>query len=349
MPILEGFELLESVQDATAMWGNDQVVKNFTAKADTANAILSKQTAKNEALTSTEKDNGTIKVRWMNFTDETVSTFVNATGPEVCDLDGAEVTSGTKTYALDTFVEKSFKVEETGSGFGHGFRGLDADFQQAVTIGLLKTRKALVEDLNKRVLAKLDTFTGTNKYYTATFKDAATPTGDTIIPAASFNARTVLPYLARVQMMNKYVDPYILDGGLLYDDFYISQFGSTASDSVKLQSLFGQFDITQDMWGFSEASLDDRMYLIDKNAVGLFHKHHIATGAVINRPGDRKDYTMALPELGNDVTADVHYQYKCEGNKYFHVWKLVLRYGLLANPVIEDTDLTGVLAFRKGA
>jgi hypothetical protein len=26
-----------------------------------------------------------------------------------------------------------------------------------------------------------------------------------------------------------------------------------------------------------------------------------------------------------------------------------LRYGLLANPVIEDTDLTGVLAFRKGA
>lgn len=348
MPVLEGYELLEAREDVETMWGQDQIRKNFTAKADSANAILNRQTATSAALTSTEKDYD-VRVRWMNFLDNTVQTFDPAVGPEVCNLDGPELVSDSATYTLDTYVEKSFKVLETGSATGAGFRSLDADFQQAVTIGMLKTRKALVEDLNRRVLAKLDTFTGTNKYMGPYADDATTPTGDTIIPAADYGVRKLLPYLARVQMMNRYVDPYVLDGGLLWDDLYIAQFGAQGADTVQLRDLISQTEIVEDMWGFSQAGVEDRSYLIDKNAIGLFTKHHIPMGAPINRPNDRRDYAMALPELGNNVVADVHYQYKCEDNKYYHVWKLVLRYGLLANPVIEDTALTGVLAFRTGA
>jgi hypothetical protein len=347
----DDIKLLELRTSLERMWGDSQIKKNYTAKADTLNAILARQTASDAGTAAVDKDHD-VAVKWLTMADQTVTTFdaSSATGPAVCAIDGGELGADSKSYKLTLGTSLGFKIEETGSGFGNGLRGIDSTFAEHVNLGLLKVRKQLVEDANARVLAKLDTFTGTNKYMTATFKDdTTTPTGDTIIPAASYNARTVLPYLARVQMMNKYVDPYLLDGGLLFDDFYLSQLGSTGSDAIKLQNVFNQFDITQDMWGFSEASLDDRMYLVDKNAVAFFSKNHYTAQPRNLGIDGLVNYTMPLPELGNKMAADVVYQFKCENNKYYHVWKLILRYDLLSNPVIEDTDLTGVLAFRKGA
>ncbi|WP_187260742.1 hypothetical protein [Pontibacter beigongshangensis] len=328
------------------MWGDAQMRKNFTAKADTLNAIIQKQTANGQALNGQRDKDVDVRVTWLTLGDETVQTFDPiATGPAVCSIDGPELQAGAQDYRLTIGTEKTFKIEETGSAWGEGLRDVDVSFQQLVAQGLLETRKALVEDANSRIIAKLDTFAGVNKYlggYTAA-------DGDTTIPAADYSARTLLPYLARVQMMNRYVDPYILDGGLLWDDMFISAVGATGADQVRLQSLFGQFDITEDMWGFAKAGVDDRAFLVDRNAVGFFSKNHYTRAVRELGVNGLYNYSMPLPELGNRVEADVVYQFKCIDDKYYHVYKLILRYDLLQNPIIGDADLTGVLAFRKGA
>lgn len=333
------------------MWGDAQMRKNYTAKADSLNAIINRQTANGQALNNPRDKDVDVRVNWLKLGDETVQTFDPIlVGPAVCSIDGPELEAGSQDYRLRIGAEKTFMIEETGSAWGEGLRDVDVTFQQLVAQGLLQTRKALVEDANVRVLAKLDSFSGGNKYTTATYTDnPTTPTGDTIIPAADFNARTLLPYLARVQMMNRYVDPYILDGGLLWDDMFIAQVGAAGTDQVKLQSLFGQFDITEDMWNFAKAAVDDRAYLVDRNAVAFFSKNHYTTAVRELGVNGLYNYAMPLPELSGNHYADVVYQFKCIDDKYYHVYKLILRYDLLLNPVIGDADLTGVLAFRKGA
>jgi hypothetical protein len=341
----DDIKLLEIRTRMENMWGDAQVRKNYTAKVDSLNAILGKQTASNAALSASDKDYD-VAVDWINLADATVSSFDPAVGPAVCGIDGPELQAGRQTYKLTIGSEKSFKVEETGSMDGGGLRGIDATFAEIVSRGLLQTRKALVEDANKRVLAKLDTFSGTNKYLGGFAADGIS--GDTVIPSADFGARKVLPYLSRVQLMNKYVDPYVLDGGLLWDDLYLAQAGSTGSDAIALRTLTGQFDIREDMWNFANAGVDNKLYLVDSNAVAFFSKNHFSAQPRELGINGLVNYSMPLPEL-NGVSADVVYQFKCENNKYYHVWKLMLRYDLLLNPVIGDADLTGVLAFQKGA
>lgn len=348
MPALDDAKLLTTRVRMEAMWGDAQVRKNFTAKAETLNAILSHQTATGTLLTG--RKDADIEVNWLSLADQTVTTFNPATGYEICNLDGPELEAGKKPYTLSLGAQKSFTVVEDGSADKAGLRGLDAEFEEMVARGLLQTRKALVEHANKSAIAKLDSYTGTNKYTAGPYADdTTTPTGDTIIPAADYGVRKLLPYLARVQQMNNYLDPYILDGGLLWDDIYLAQVGAVGDAQVKLQALTSQFDITEDLFGFSAAGVEDRSYLVDRSAVAFFSKNHYPTGGIINRSETRKDYTIALPELGNRVYADVEYQYKCEANVWKHVWQLSLRYDLLDNPTIGDAALTGVLAFRKGA
>lgn len=351
----DALKLREVRTTMEAMWGDSQLRKNFTAKADTLNAILTKQTANGQVLNNPRDKDYDVRVNWLTLGDETVQVFDPIlVGPAVCAIDGPELQAGSKDYRLTIGTEKTFKIEETGSAWGEGLRGVDITFQQLVAQGLLETKKALVEDANSRTIAKLDTFTGTNKYMggyvsTTTSGTVVTDTGDTIIPAADYGARKLLPYFARVQMMNKYSDSYILDGGLLWDDIYISQFGAQGADTVQLQTLFNQFDITEDMWGFAKAAVDDRSYMVDRNAVAFFSKNHYTTAIRELGVNGLYNYSMPLPELGNRVEADVVYQFKCIDDKYYHVYKLILRYDLLQNPVIGDQDLTGVLAFRKGA
>lgn len=332
------------------MWGDDQLRKNFTAKADLLNAILNHQTATATRLTDTNKDYD-LKVNWFRLADETVGSFdPTVKGPARCNIDGPELIAADKEYKLRFGTTKSFKIEETGSTDKDGLRGIDANLAEMAARGMLQARKALVEEMAKNTAVKLDSFAGKNKYTAGEYADdATTPTGDTIIPAADFGAYKVLPYLAAVQDMNSYVNPYILDSGLLYRDMYMARVGDTAANRVEMQTLFGQFDITQDMKNFAAAGLADRLYLVDASAVAFFSKNQFTTTPRDLGINGLVNYAIPLPELGNNVYADVVYQFKCEDDKYYHVWQLEARYDLLDNPTIADPDLTGVLAFRKGA
>lgn len=198
--------------------------------------------------------------------------------PTDCVLNYAEVDTTSKQYALTRCRNGGFSMPE---------RAWETNPLNATNVAAKATlmeEKKLVEDLNQRVHAVLNTPANLTPYDDGRYPLDG-PSVTVQIPAAHATSR-IFSYLSRVAQRIGMVDPYLIYGGALwelYQDINLSITDPNGQSNARKAALIrGYGDFTMD------ATLGaEKFFLVEANVL-----------AILNRP----DWTNTAPRLiGGDL------------------------------------------------
>lgn len=320
-------------------WKEPQYSKAYSANGETAKAVMENQTATFAPLEDPEKLKD-VSVNWVEFCDTDVTETQAA---DQCPMDAPcpEGESKSVNYALDIFLEKCYSVNED--------KLEDNIFspEDVIAKGLMNVQKSMIEAFNKKVIAKLVANLGVNPYVDEEYGVYNPATGFTEIEKDKFNFESFYPYLAMILALNKSDNVYMIDGGNLYRQAMLARAYALNDDGKTDQALFELYALYQDIFGFAATGNSASTFVIDKGAVAIATRaKYPVTPRWIGGTVQQTRYQIPLEQLPG-VALDVAYAPVCSNDQIVHKWNFKLRAGVFVNPLICDTDNTGILGFKK--
>lgn len=328
---------LEVKERAANIWDDSgSITADYIATVDTAQAILTRQTARMRILEQPDKDRE-LKVWWPDYcsTDEPTDC------DDQCDFTGPTAGTQCKDYALNECFQVKWSWTE------EQFRTSEMEPAEFEAVMLLRAMKRMDEFVNKKAQQLLDAQAGVNKYA----DQYEVVDGDTYIPASGWTP-DLAAYLFMVARKNRIQLPNMANGDNLAQlAFLVSlqttdPFGQSAQAKLaKLGNMSWDISLDDNVGAGSKVS-----YLWNSNAVVIANKaRNLAypSGRWIDNP--RVFWgTMASRNLPK-ITYDFFMKDTCVSNSDVrHDRMLSFRGGFFGNPVGCDNDLTGVLKFICG-
>lgn len=321
-----------------AIWLDNQTKQDYVPEIGVLETLRKEQTARLEELKTPNKDK-TLRVWWLvqcNLTAEDCDDDADD-----CDFSGPEVQEKCEDYALDICVSTTFSIED------NVFRTNEANAQEALALQMLAGLKVLDEKLTQKVTAKLNTFVGVNQYNDG----IGTVSGVTTYIPANFWGQDMYGYFARVRIMNKFSNPFLLHGGNLFETNWQATYNAAnanqAADKPKLNSMRSYWDL----FNIEAINAPDQVsYMIEKGSIAFANKaRYPLNNPITYQFGKRWSIeSSALP----GVYYDVYYKERCvmvNGEEFiYHDYKIKARAGLFLNPFGCNEDKTGVLKFVCG-
>ena len=343
------------------IWKEPATSKSYMPRAHTVRAILEHQTANLSLLETPDKKND-VSVKWVDFCGDTST---DGTEDDTCQNDSCgEGTAKDQAYALNVFIEDCYSVtsEELESSV--------VDYDTIVATGLAAKIKNIVEKLNVKAVAVIAANKGTNPYPGAYSYDAGTK--DTSIPDDAYGGQSLIPYFMQVTELNKGLSPFILDGGNLFQDYYIATKDKANDNGKTAAGMYDDIDYRYDMLGFAANNISAYSFLIDNGALAIANRAKYPSLAQIASQKDggwihmnsgnmmRYSIPVNIPDFApmmfvnngklvkQTLLIDVQHSVVCaEDGTLVPTWKLKFRGGIYANPIRCATGNTGIEAFKK--
>jgi hypothetical protein len=345
------------------LWKDPQYDKSYTPRANALKTILENQTVTVEPLETPDKLRD-VKVKWVDFCGD--SSADGAYDDDCATPAGAEGAGKTQTYALDTFPTDKYAVSE------EELETAIVSFDEIVAIGLAAKIKNILERANAKVVAAVEANKGDNPYITGPY-NVDNVANFTEVPATDFGGEKLIPYLAQVSELNRSSMTYLLDGGNLFQDYYVAEKKALNADGKLANALYQDLPFRHDLFGFAANNLADSTYLIDKGALAIANRAKFPALKSISGTSDggwihtdtgsfmRYSIPLNIPTLPamtfvsqgalkkQVLLMDIQYAKKCTATKIIHNWFMKLRFAILANPVRCDANNTGIIKFKKVA
>lgn len=265
---------------------------------------------------------------WENFCD-----IVAANCASDCTIGGAKSSTNVKTYDLTFCKEVGFSMSEDDF--------IDNEFDMNVAKAFLKADKEITEAFAAYAVAQIEAFKGANALTTGKGTVAGT---ETTIPAAYWTS-SIVPYLSRVALMNKFTAPIFLSGSLLWEQYQLSQAMALNADGKGDFKLWGSLNPFWDMWNIDTVNSPDlKAYLISMGSIAMANKFE--NPAVPQILHDFTRYTMPSRFLPG-MTYDVFYSNACEGTskRVKHNYTVRFKGDIFQNPEGCESGNTGILSF----
>lgn len=327
--------------------------RTYQPKVEALRAVIENDLAQKNYVTTDDNCQG-VKLTWLEQTgqDAAISTdedYVSIT----CSPSGQKAESKSVTHKITKKVVRSFSVDDDSC---------DNLFDKTAQIAHLSmlADKQMLDKIAEETITRLHTYAGTNAYGSGGIGNVASA-GATVtkIPKGNLNWADFVPYAEICAMMNRFADPYVLDGMMFYNQLRVGQLqAGTPAGDAGANNAFSLLRYYNDAFNFNKlgGSYPNRMFMIDRGAVAFAYRNQF-TNAPISRPNDKMIYRAPIlgsaELLGEQLYKDVTYQVtevntsgKC---KLVHTWEFAFRFDFFLNPVTTGDTVTGVLEFEGDA
>ncbi|HJV19289.1 MAG TPA: hypothetical protein VJ552_05365 [Sediminibacterium sp.] len=346
------------------IWAEPTTSKDYSPRANALTTVLENQTAVISELESSDTKRD-VSVKWVDFCGDTAA---DGTDADTCVNEvAAEGAGKKKDYSLDIFVTDKFSVasEELESSV--------ISYDEIVATGIAAKIKNILEKFNEKVVAAIDANKGNNPF-TAQFAVDNTTNKVTTIPAASYKADSIIPYLAQVSELNRSNSTFLLDGGNLFQDYMKATANMPNADGKLAGTLYGTLPYRHDLFGFAANSVSDVSYLIDKGAMAIANRAKWPTlqqlsgakdgGWTHTSNGNFMRYSIpidlsSIPKMTfisqgqlikRSLFVDVQHSVVCHSDgKLYPTWNFKLRAAVLPNPIRCTATNTGIIKLKKVA
>lgn len=316
------------------IWLDNQTKQDYVAYSDTIKAVLQEQTASFPDLKDPLKDK-TVKVYWVADCD---SDIIDC--DDECSVGGETPEASCKEYALDICRKVGFTVPEKE------FRTSNLSREEVVARAMLRRLKTLDEDLSKKAVAKLNIFAGKNQW-TGGIGQVEGASGDTYLKPAYWTA-DLFGYLSQAGQMNKFQNPFLLNGTNLYQQQWMAQFNNANANEKDQALKMGSIRSYWDLFNIdSENNPDKISYMIDRGAVAFVSKVYNPASPVEYSGAGLTKYSIPSRSIPG-VFYDVVYTNRCENDEIYHDWSISYNAGIFQNPLGCNADVTGILRFLCG-
>lgn len=317
-------------------WNDPIQRNNYIADVQTGVAVLENQ-AVNIVEFKDKAKKRVVSLEWLEKCDITTSAC-----SDDCTITGDDVEPVCKEYEVECLQETSFQVAE------RVYRERTIDKQKAVAENMLLHMKAMDEWTAQYILAGIDANLGVNV-------ETGSPgnvVGDLTYIAANYWNEDIFAYFAKVIRMNKFRNPYLIDGKNMFSlIFKIMKEAGNADGKGAAAKLASLSNIYQDPENIeSDVDYAGKTYLLHKTAAAFISKawNPFGAGAAISPAPGYKLYSINSMNLPG-VVYDVVVKSTCSGNDFIDAYKLQLN-GLFAiNPTPCSDTNTGILGFKCGA
>lgn len=316
-------------------WMDNQQKSEYIPKVEVVTAIRKEQTARLKEIQDPEKDN-VFKIYWVID----CNTGVEDDDNDDCDFDGPEAESRCKEYALDIKKMVKFSNKENLG------RTNDINREDALAVQMLARMKEMDETIAQTVVAKLNSFAGTNQF-TGGIGEVD---GVTTYIAPSYWTGDVYGYFAQVVIMNKLVDPFIIHGSNLFQQRWNYQYIQANANGKDMLPKTESIRSYWDMFNVDGVNTPDQVsYLITRGAVAIANKAYYPlnkpTEYLTDKPSKRWSIeSKSIPGIYYDVI----YTMECSGEDIIHKYKIKAKFGVYLNPFGCNEEVSGVLKFACG-
>lgn len=320
---------LQNVRIAADRIMFDSVIKNdYLPRVEVLMALFNKQQSKLNTVFSNKKKDYVAEVWWTNACELAVQECTT------CTFGGEELSTNVETYELDFCKEVPFTVYEST------FLTNEADFNETIAKGILRSKKLLAENFAQYVVALLNTYSGVNALTTG----IGTPSGtNTYIAAANWTANA-MSYMLRVADYNQISNPFLLSGANLHQAYL------NASLNIKPEDVgraFGVLPLYFDEFNIDTANSPDLYtYLISQSSYAIGNKAYSPSATPMNIDGDLQRYLEKDEVL--PLEYDVFVERSCSEDFAKLDFKVKLKAGFYKNPSGCGTS-TGILNFICGS
>jgi len=319
------------------MWNDANFRREVQPEVEVVNALKAFQTANVSFFNPTDKK-AKLRIYWIEACEGAVQDCTVD-----CAWTGTNVSSDCQDYEIGVCKETIFTIDDSD------FYGNYVSFNQAVAKGLLKHTTLLDNEIEKFVIAGLDSFSGANQYPVASDNRATQDiNGNTYIEGPYWTA-SLMSYFAKVRRINFMPDARLFSGENMYDHYWNAQMDSANADGKGAMNKFDSMG-----WFFDIANMDTvlgakKTLMVSPHAAAFVSTNRVLTPQDITNGADVSRFSIPSQNIPG-VTYDVYYRTECvnAGEDLKHHWRIVARYDLFQSPVLCDNNVTGVLSFECG-
>ena len=309
---------------------DDRVSKQFQARVDSINVMPKIQTANLTLLSNKEKDYE-VEAELMN------SCGIDDQACTSCTVGGTELSTNTEKYKLDLCREVPFTVNRKN------FIDNDFGYEEAIAKGLLQADVKLSEYICQQLIAVILGNAGTNQFNLA--GEIGTVVGNTTqIATANFNVNAI-PYLLKVMNYNRFTNPTLLSGNLLFDAWQTAQFNAGNDNGKGNQAMFNSLDMNWDIYNFTALGLNAMMFAMSQGSLAWANKtYHGPAVEDFGKEGKR----WSIPsQFIPGFNFDVHYNTGCDTDFIKEDFKVKTKFGIFVNPEGCEAGNNGILSFTR--
>jgi hypothetical protein len=322
------------------MWADSQRKADYQANAVAANALIENTTARLEILSDvSDKKTRKAKIYWNDVCGVTPGT----TAPNFCTITGTAPNSAAKEFEITKYATSSFELDE--ALYVNNQLKLDEVFADT----MLKHLKALDEKIAQVSVSSLDAFVQANANTGGI--GCTDETGDWVetFINPSYWSPSIMSYFAKTAILNKFSNPFLLDGSNLFDHYTLAQVNSANADGKGAANMFSLMKMYSDLFNVEAVSAGST-YMINRGTVAFASKAWW-TGVSQNAPVVDSEGRQKFSIKSNNIQGleyDVYITSTCSGRFEKHNVLIVAEYDILNGAPACD-DATGVLKFTCGA
>lgn len=334
-------ELTTAMVKQDLMWADSQRKQDYEANAVAANALIENTTAKLDVIQDTSNmKKRKVKIYWNDVCDPTVAT----TTPDYCSITGTAPNSNALEYDITKKVSSKFTIDE--ALYTTNMMTIEEVFADT----LLKHMKALDEKVAQVSVSSLDAFAQENALQSGLGCTDATGTWIETFINPSLWSPSIMGYLKRIAIKNKFGSPVLLDGSNLYDHYWNAQMNAGNSNGAGAKNMFDNSGIKLYFDLFNvDAVADKSSFLMNRGAVAFAHKawwdSFSQNAPKVDSDGRRK-FSIPSKNIAG-LKYDVYITSDCSAQFEKHNVLLVAEYDILNGAPACD-HATGVIKLTCG-
>lgn len=343
MATLTAAALTAIYYSAESLFADSQKKADYVAEVNAAKAIIENTTAKINVLDANNKVR-TAKIYWNKKTTTTIKDC--AEDPiDLCALSGDESDADGKTFEISECTSAGFVVDDAL------YAGSNLNANEVFADNMLKTMKALDEAIAQKIIAKVDSFSSANL-------DTTTGIGcpGQVSPSVSWAQTYIQPsywtpevmaYFLRVARLNKFANPFLLDGDNLYTQFFKATNNANNADGSGAKSMMDKMKYYEDMVNMAVVNGATRKtYMIERGTLAFSSYSLWAKNGMSNPlPHGAGQFKFSVPSKNiPGLVYDVYTKDECSGEYEKHTVTLKANYDVFNGaPALNGS--TGVLEF----
>ncbi len=335
-------ELTTAMVKQDLMWADSQRKQDYEANVVAANAIIENTTARLDVIQDTsDQKKRKVKIYWNDVCDPTVAT----TTPDYCSITGTEPNSAALEYEITKKVSSKFTIDE--ADYVSNMLTIEEVFADT----LLKHMKALDEKIAQVAVSSLDSFAQVNALQNGIGCSDETGNWIETFINPSYWSPSIMGYLKRIAIKNKFGSPVLIDGSNLYDHYWAAQMNAGNANGAGAKNMFDQSGIKMYFDLFNvDAVADKSTFLMNRGSVAFAHKawwDKFAQNAPKVDSDGRRKFSIPSKNL-TGVKYDVYITSDCSAQFEKHNVLIVEEYDIL-NGAPSCDDSTGVIKLTCGA
>lgn len=323
---------------AEAAYADSAKKADYQVEVGVANALIENTTARIEVVNENNKKRQA-KIYWTSLCNQVVSDET----PDYCEISGVEADAECKTFDLSERVNAKFTIDEKN------YANSNLDVAQVFADNMLKTMKALDEAVAQKLMAKLATFTSANLYQEGLGCTDETGNWVSTYINPSYWSPSIMAYFAKVSKMNKFQNPFLIDGGNLFDHYVAAMTNEGNANGKGAAAYFKMMKFYSDLFNV-ETVTPKGTYMIDRGATAVANWSEWRTATqqtAIKHGTDGVKYSIESKNIPG-FKYDVYVKKNCSG-KYEKLDVLIDTEFDLFNGASSCGGATGVLEFLCGA